>query len=254
MAEIDEFVMERKQEFVDVVTQSEDLAALSDYFAGIAADADTVALGMLVVSDTEDAVDWFAQLAPAWTKQAEEEWKYKLANETEYHLGRFPWLDLYRALRSAVLSGDRAVIETTATAVWDLVTDPRLDEYPSQDDAVRASIVRALTALLLDRDDVAKYIEEARAKFDDTNRHQEYYGSQVAAIEAIDEDDADGTEDAVRQSLVYHDQNFTNNEDLHFIEESVATHACLFVALARQHGLDVHVDSEYVPEAIYDLA
>lgn len=216
--------------------------------------ATRVGLGKLYLGEDEEAAAWFADVSPAWVMNAEDKWEFKLEGDKQPHIGRLPWRHLYRALQTAILSSNEAVTESTAVRVWEMSTSSDLNELPGQKDARRASVVRAIAALLSGRDDVATYLEEARTRLGDDRYHQGYFGSQVDAIDGIFNREDAPAETAIKDALAFHDESFTDNEDMHFVEEAVSIDACTFIALARQRGLDVHVDSEYVPEAVYELA
>lgn len=216
--------------------------------------ATRVGLGKLYLGERNQATEWFVSVSPGWIVDAASEWEFKLEGGKQPQIGRLPWLLLYRALQTAVLSADSELVRSSATDVWERATAPELDDLPGQEHAHRAWIVRAFAALLLDRDDVPEHLQEARTCLGDDAYHQGYFGPQVDAIEGIYRRDQAGTNEAIEEALAFHESSFTDNEDMHFVEEAVSADASTFVALVRQRGLDVHVDSQYVPDAVYDLA
>jgi hypothetical protein len=252
MGEIRTFVEEENTNILENYEERDTYDSLSEYLAYVDRSAHRVGLGLLHIDRPGDARRWFTDLSPAWIDGIQSEWEFKL--EEGSHIGLFPWLEVYNALSASVLSDDEEVIEESAKTVWEQATAPELDALPGQDEAARPRIVRAFAALLLDREDGATYVAEARKRLSDDRYDQEYLGSQVDAIEAIEKGDEDATRAAVESALAFHEASFADNEDMHFVEEAVSTDACTFLTLARSRGLDVRVDSEYIPEAVYELA
>lgn len=79
-----------------------------------------------------------------------------------------------------------------------------------------------------------------------------YYLPQATAIEAIGEGDAAAVEAAIEGLLEFHEEFVIGSPDTNVVDEAVAFDACAYLALARQRGLDIAVDSEYVPGALTD--
>lgn len=255
MPDISQYVEENKSNILKSYEEKKDIHdELSEYLRLVIKSAHRVGLGLLYSGDETETREWFAAVSPGWISNAQTKWEFELEGDKRPRIHRLPWRHFYHALQTSILSGNDAVIESSATTVWEKATTPELDDLPGQEHAHRAWIVRAFAALLLGRDDVSDYLEEARARLEDDNYHQEYFGSQVDAIEGIFEQDEATTRAAIEDALAFHEASFTDNEDMHFVEEAVSADACAFVALARQRGLDVRVDSEYVPKAVYELA
>lgn len=254
IVDVREYVVENEETIQGDFESNDGFDDFSEFLSFRTNIATRVGLGKLYLSEVGDASEWFANVSPGWIEDATAKWEFKLEGDKQPRIDRLPWRHLYRALQSAVLSGDEAVIESSATAVRERATAPELDDLPGQEHGHRAWIVRAFAALLLGRDDVPDYLEEARSRLDDDSYHQGYFGSQVDALEGIFEQDEVATREAIEDCLAFHAASFTDNEDMHFVEEVVSADACTFIVLARQRGLDIHVDSEYVPEAVYELA
>ncbi|WP_255192249.1 Imm49 family immunity protein [Natronobeatus ordinarius] len=82
--------------------------------------------------------------------------------------------------------------------------------------------------------------------------HPEYFGALWHALTGIVDRDEQAFEDGIAQFLEWHDDN-VDFENKTSADDLVCLPVLTLVVLARRDGMDVSVDSPYVPDCVDDL-
>lgn len=250
-------------EFVDAAQRELREAALEDTVEFyVAADPDRamrVAFALLALGRVEEAREWFAERAVEQAEHAASTKETKLDDAAEtgeqLDVGRLRWDKFHEAAVIASAAGDEQIQHDVGDVLFEHGTDPVLDGLGGRDERPRPFYVAAFGAVLCGRDDVGEYCEETR----DRVQHKGYgrgtfYRLLVDAIDAIAAADANAATDAIDRYLQdYHAERVDgNDEGFHAVEQRLSREATALIALARTRGVDVRVESGYVPDAIYD--
>lgn len=203
----------------------------------------------LVLGETQSAREWF-QRAAEWART------YAAVGYTNRHdedIDRMRMSSIPKhyacAIRSAILSDSDACIEETATEILDVDPSFRdtLEELKFTPYYYDKS--RLLSGLSTNRDDVARaQIDLARETASSTRR--KYEGFFVGACEGMLADDSDAVAAAI-ESMVYSHRHQFDGEPRGYREIMDHTAAATLV-LAQRRGHDIHVDSEFIPDALVD--
>jgi len=212
-----------------------------------------VAVGLLALGEIDEATEWFAAVSDEWMDSAKSAFEAKYVDGDDEHAQGKQWKQLQRGLQTGILG--RVDATDPAETALDYASREFVDDLVSRELEPRIDLVRALGRFLAagERD-----VEKLRARVEQTAGHHKedfnraYYLPQAAAIEAIDAGDAAAVEDAVDALVDFHAEFVVGAPDTNVVDEAVALDACAYLALAKQYGLDVTVDSEYVPEALID--
>jgi hypothetical protein len=100
--------------------------------------------------------------------------------------------------------------------------------------------------------DVKDYSQKARDQLP-ADPYLPLTGAMVDSIEAIAAADIDRANSSIQNVINdYHTEHVAENvEEFDLIERTYSYEATGLVALAREQGLDLHVDSRCIPDAVY---
>lgn len=201
---------------------------------------ESIGVFLAFLGQTVEAREWFEKAA----NYAD---RYAKSTENLWHSADLDYKDLlprmlFGGLISAIISADQQQIIQISRTTLDM--DERfLKEFALQ----RVYYTpKALAAVCLDTEQVDDFIECARNEEGGTDR----FLARLSAIETISSQDDSGVEAAVEQLLNIHKTNRSNN--LSDPNSIMSYDATAFVILARQRGLNVQVQSPYIPSALVD--
>lgn len=210
----------------------------------IGRNSQAIGLYRLSLGDCNTSIDEFT-ISVEWYCTALHELRYRRDSAWESETNNV--LDL---LYSALLTGDDERHQNAAKMALD-VPEEFVDRFPP---TYRYYYLKALAASILDTGVQHEYLdslEETLADLDST-KHT-FFEALWIALSGIEERDEDKFDTGVKQLLDWHHkqvdfENKTSANDL------VCRQAATLMVLARQKGLDVHVDSEFIPDCVYELA
>lgn len=210
---------------------------------------DRVARGLLVLGETEEAINWFDPLVEKWTSCGEDIWETKFEQKETDVVPMSPWHEFQMGLFAGFL-GQSDVSEAAQTAL-DRTTKPFVDELTGRREENRIDAVRILAAYLLD-EDWRPYAEQLQASLEEGGNQyrRARYPPYVTVIEGIVDDDAEAVESGVQNSITFHEEFIVGARDADAVDEALAHDASALLALARKEGVNAEVDSEYVPDAL----
>lgn len=222
-------------------------------------EAGNAAFAMLALGRVDQAKEWFAAAAARQTDVAVRRKAAKLerveTNGAQLRVGDIMWSDFHNLAVLGAPSGDETVQFQIGETLYEHATDPALDELDGWDRTPRPYAIAGFGALYIGRDDVGEYCHEAHARAAQKGRASDtFYRTLVTAIDRIATGDKREIEAGVEAYLRdYHTEHVVGNDDgFHVAIQRVSREATTLLALARTRGVDVRVESEYVPDAIYD--
>lgn len=212
-----------------------------------------IGLGLLYLGKVSEAQRWFAAVSEKWAFYVQFSREDILDLEDNPRVGTFEWLALVRALQTAVLSSDPEVIDHAAIIALEEATNPTLQELPGAEANPRVSAIAAL-ATLLAGDDPSEHLNKLASRLEHADRPHDktLYPVMSTIIDGLSNRDAEAVTEGITALESYHEEFTVGSDIAHFTEEAVNIDACAFIVLARRLGMDVQIDSEYVPEGVYD--
>lgn len=153
-------------------------------------------------------------------------------------------------LYSGVLSGDPDIAHRAASIALD-VPEKFVDRFPT---TYWYYLVKALAATVLDTGAQERYLNEMRETLDDLDgTNKTFFEALWEALSGIVHRNEQEFENGVERLLEWHDGkvDFENRTDAN---DLVSRQGVTLVVLARRTGMDVCIDSEYVPGCVYELA
>lgn len=189
------------------------------------------------MSEFEESVEWYSRALEEFRNRRDSPWESEANNV----------LDL---LHSALLSGHTEHREMAAEMALE-VPEEFVDRFPT---TYRYFYMKALAASILETNEACQYLnslEKELANLEGT-KHT-FFEALWLALSGIEQRDDKQFSEGIHQFLNWHDQqvdfeNKTSAKDL------VCRQAASLLVLARQKGLEVRIDSEYIPECVYELA
>jgi len=217
-----------------------------------------LAFGLVVLNESDESKSWFSALAPLWSEGAAVKKEVEF-EEGNTHASVLPVRSWFRSLSSAVMSQDTEMQIQTAEDVYRQITNPEHHELEGRERQARMDSYAGLAALLLGKD-LSPHLAAIR---EHASRHSEdrypyvwearpYNIPQAKILEGINEVNTQMLTEGLQELNAFHEEYQVGNTDVHRMEREIDFHTTTYVVLARQHGLDVHVDSEYIPDTVYD--
>ena len=150
---------------------------------------------------------------------------------------------LRKALFTAALAADEDLLTETADETMaidsgfvDRVESTRYDYYAA----------KAIASLVVDSDEVRDHLDGLEASLDLLQSGpREYYRSMMETVAGIRREDAEQTATGLQGVLAVHEGDVQGDPDT--CGELVSVTATALFALAHQCGVDVEVESEFVP-------
>lgn len=213
-----------------------------------------VAVYRLWIGDRSEASRWFERAADHMLQRA-------LVTTTHTaELGR-PGVqmigkDLTEAVVNAVLSRSSGCLEEVTSEILELDSSVRDLIEENGGNPLTFDTCKLLAAVSAGQDELAsEYVEQVRTTATDSDSA---FSSALpgenpplaGACEGLLDGDAAAVTDAVEAMLAAHDENV--GDDPRGFREIVDRTAAAMLVLARDRGLDVTVDSRYVPDALFD--
>lgn len=252
-SEIKNFVAEWRTKYETTVAE-DDSKGLEDLIGSMDVRSRWVALGMLYLGEVEEAQRWFGIIAPEFIQLGREQ-SGLVEDQEATAAGSMPGVDLERGIQAAVLSGDEDLVAEIVEEAHQIATDPSVETVPDPNWPF-LGLVRALTAVLGADDDTAAALEEFRERIaaSDDPDAESYFEPLATATEGFHREDPSLVREGIEGYLKWHDQRLSGYDaEYEIVEQGVEVKSCTFLVLAHRRGLDVHVDSEYVPETVYEL-
>jgi len=246
--EQDRLVLENEEEL-----NSSQLARIP---RGASISCSNVATYRLYLGEASEARRWFKRAATHRFRAGQMRVKHKEVLERNAVLSA---TQIYgKAVQYALLSGSSECLEEIATGVLDLdesfrdVLDERGGSVLSYDDA------ELLAAVSLGEDEIARNAIERIRSFESDPSYDGYYsgvpdghtGPLVDASIGLFDGDAAAVTEAVEKMLDAHEAEVDGEP--RGSREIVDHAAAAMIVLARNRGLNVTVESEYVPDALFD--
>jgi len=182
------------------------------------------------------------------------EWYYDGARETRERRDSLSedfegGTTLLKYFYSALLAGD----EDLLTQATEIAFETEESHYHQFSETHRYYLLNALAATVAETGDQQAYLDELEATLDDLpDDHDQYFGGLWRALSGIVTDDTKLFSEGVDQFLDWHDNN-VNFENKTSPEDLVCKQVVALLVLARRNGMDVHVDSPYIPDCVSDL-
>jgi hypothetical protein len=241
----------------ELAARAEDETFESKLSAGGRRKSMRVALALLGTDEPEFAKRAFAYVTPKWITALEVLKDANLGDVDVDSLSSSPmlkWYDWQYLAQCSILSGDASSRNNAGEFIYTEANDPVIENLPQRENTPFIDLLRAYGAILLGKRDVGVHCESCLKRIDPTNETSKEYrerAPQAHCLEAIDEHDRQAASDAIEEYLT-RIEPLLKSGDHRPIMDQVNITATALVCCARQQGLDVHVDSEYIPDAVYD--
>lgn len=189
------------------------------------------------LDNVSEARRWFAKAARFYLKRVE---------LGESGRANVPGV-LMEAMRTALLSGDDAVL-SDVVAMIDGITSEFLEDFP--DRAASYQYIKLLAAIAEEETEVAKTRAKRFRNASDTlgREHRNLWLTRASFLTAVVEDDADEASFRLGELTEMHADSLGSNSGLP--DEIMDVEVAALARLARRCGLEVDVDSEFVPESL----
>lgn len=159
-------------------------------------------------------------------------------------------IKLAKAFYTGVLSGDDETLSRVAETALDLPFEVEVP-YDEVDetitfDADKYHLALALAAVAADQPETATdHAEQLRAaNVDNEGVNELHFRASIEFVEGMVDRDADMVEQGIRSMIERHERQY----DPQNVSDKIAClEATSFLVLARKRGLDVAVDSEFIP-------
>jgi hypothetical protein len=248
----EELARERIERFERSIWKSEwklenqDLSeeSVSRVHDSIGRDVEKIGLYELLLGDVPAATERFEES----TRRFLLKYEHKKRAELEEN-GQQGWQTqasiLQRLLYSAMLSRNDALAADAAKNADDLVA--YLHRFPEKE--YRYHYTRALASVASQSPDERDRVDAFRESLDDVKPDfLPYFGSIATALDGVVEDDADLVVDGLEAFLERHDEKAS--EEPEKLSDHVAKRATALVLLAKRRGLDIEIESRYVPDCV----
>ncbi|MBC9987687.1 hypothetical protein E4P24_15110 [Haloferax sp. AS1] len=202
----------------------------------------------LLLGNIQAARQWFAEGALA------EAMMCHLVLQNQDMVERDYWSNLpisaEHALRDALLSADPRVVGAAVDEILEL-DESSLDDSP--DMTTRYYHLTGLAHLL--REDTAQARTALASLRDSVEKDDQYLGTYFAqafadALEGFLDHDEQLVQQALDSLTAYHEDVRGGGDGT---TELLDHYTSAFLLLVRHRGMNVHIDSEYVPAAVYDI-
>lgn len=204
----------------------------------------TIGLYRLNLGECDGAISEFERSVGWYSKTLQE---FRTRRDS---LGESEANNVLDLLYSALLSGDTELGHNAAEMALE-VPGEFVDRFPT---IYRFYYMKSLAASILNTDDRQEYLDSLEESLVDTSDTQHtFFEALWTALSGLEKADEDRFSTGVEQLLDWHHQqvdleNKTDAKDL------VCRQGAALIVLARRKGVNVRVDSEYLPECVYELA
>lgn len=214
--------------------------------------AQTVAVGLLALGDTEEAKTWFQELTEEWVVYAGNSWDAKYQEEPRRSAQRGPWEDYINGMYSAILG--RQDLQEVAKEVYERATAPFVDDLENRELAHRVDLARSLSAHLLGKGEAEKHAAhlEETVQGRDNPWALDRYLPYVRVIRGLQASSASEVSGGIEGLLDFHRERVASARDADAVQKAVALDATAMLALARREGLNITVDHHAIPDALND--
>jgi hypothetical protein len=258
--EIQEWIQEKKESYDfsesrlhEQLDNDASPGSLTGRYQGLYLDAVNIATYSLTLDDVPESQTWFGRSATHVLGLAE----LVIDNvdeivEDDPRAPKHVAQHRVNGLFSACLSSNTALLEEVATrtrARHDVMVD-----LVREVEVVESQMIAACVLDDEDVEDLADRLVELADEFD--QYHTTVRPGQSRALartcRGIVREEPDSVAEGAGTLIAAHEEDIDDDPRGH--REVVCHPAAALIVLARQRGLNVRVDSEYVPEAVYDLA
>jgi len=223
-------------------------------------EASGAAFAMLALGRIGEAKTWLKNTASEQTDAAvtikKGKVKHAERNDETLTVRNIHWRQFHHAAVFAGPTADEATYDLVGRTLYEHATDPSLDDLDGWERAYWPYYIAALGALYCERAEVDDFCRKARCALEsDRNDWQKtFMRTLLDMVEAIVSGQERAVEDAVDTFLHEHHEEVVvgNSEGFPLPLRRVSAEATSLLTVARTTGVDVHVESEYVPDAIYD--
>lgn len=232
--------IERTQTRIDEQSIPEDRYAIAYYSMGI--DAMKVGLYQLVGGDISATQRWFERSTTYYIERVRKGQEFREELEKSYWENE-PMV-FREAFYCAILSGSDTLRNEVATEAL-AMDDAYLTEFPTV--VHDFYFVRALAAIVLERDDAREFVAQLLTNLDHLRPKLHAYFSALATIvTGITSDDAERATEGFEQLLEHHDDDIQGTPK--GADKIVCLPAVALLVLARERGLNIEIESKYIPK------
>lgn len=218
---------------------------IPDVYRSAGSKAQIIGLFKLSLGECDDAAATLTE-ATEWYRDAVVEFRARRDSPADNFEGETTLLDY---LYCGLLCGDEELLGEGAEYVRD--TEP--EHYDRFETQWRYSYTQALAAIILDTGDQQEFLkdlEESIPAHDDS--HERFFTALWTILSGIENRDRDQFSEGATQFLEWHDgqvdfKNKVSPKDL------VCRQVAALIILARRNEMDVRLDSEYIPECVYEI-
>jgi hypothetical protein len=207
--------------------------------------AKAVALYKMSLERCDDAVEDFLT-AVKWYQDSITEYRERRDSPSDNFEGETTLLNY---LYCAILSGNEGFQKEAA----EIALDTESEHYSRFSTEHRYHFMNALASMMLDNGDQQIHLD----KLDDALAeppadHQRFFGALHTTLSGIVSDDSAQFQEGAEQFLDWHDDN-VDFENKTSAEDLVCKQIAALWVLARRNGMDVTVDSPYLPDCLEEL-
>lgn len=248
-----EYVEETRRTLEDAVLEP-------DLTSGGCMDASGAAFAMLALGRIDEAKSWLkntaSEQADAAVTVKKGKVKHAERNDEPLTVRNLRWREFHHAAVFAGPTADEATFDLVGRTLYEHATDPSLDDLDDWERAYWPYYIAGLGALYRERAEVDDFCRKARSALEqDRNDWQKtFMRTLLDIVEAIASGQERAVEDAIEMYLHEHHEEVVvgNPEGFPLPFRRVSAEATSFLTVARTTGIDVHVDSGHIPEAVYD--
>lgn len=243
--QIERFERSIKQAELQIEVQELDEESVSRVHSSIGRDEQNIGLYKLLVVDVAAATNQFEEATRRYLLKYEHKKNYE--NEENGQSYWHPQMStLEQLLYGALLTRNERLVNKAAEHVREL-DDSYVHKFPKT--AHRYFHVKALAAVATDAEVQHEYVEEFRKSFaDKESSHQRYFGAIATILEGIVETDEELVCDGLEILIDHYDEDA--NDEPEGLSDRVSKRITAFVMLAQQRGIDLDIESRYIPDCI----
>jgi hypothetical protein len=205
---------------------------------------ENIGLYRLLLGDVSAATERLEEAARRYALKYEHKQTYE-AEENDQATWQTQRSILERLTYAALLSRDDALVEETAAKVDEL--DAYRRQFPEM--AHKYHYTTALARVAADADDQQECVDAFSDSLADVKPdHQPYFSSLSTILDGIVSGDEATVHDGLEAFLDDYDED--RNDDPESLSDRVSKRATALYLLAKRRGVDVDIESRYVPDCL----
>jgi len=214
--------------------------------------AQTVAVGLLVLGEINEAKTWFQALTEEWVVYAGNSWEAQYETEPRQSAQRGPWEDYLNAVYCALLG--RHNVAEVAETVHERATAAFVDGLENRELAFRVDLARSLGGYLVADPSLSESLDafERRVSERGNGWDRDRYHAFARTLRGLQAGSAAEVSEGIDDLLMFHQTHLVGGSGVDAVDTAAALDATAMLALARRDGMAITVKDERIPDALND--